>query len=125
MIVAKFGGTSMADAKQYRKVAEIVRADPERRVIVVSAPGKRFSGDNKVTDLLYTLYMHLQYGVPYDDIWNMISGRYAGIAEELGITGVKAELDALKAELSKQIDQNYLISRGEFFSAKLLSEYIG
>ena len=115
----------MADAKQYRKVAEIVRADPERRVIVVSAPGKRFSGDNKVTDLLYTLYMHLQYGVPYDDIWNMISGRYAEIAEDLGITGVKSELDALKAELSKQMDQNYLISRGEFFSAKLLSEYIG
>ena len=64
--VLKFGGSSMADAHQFAKVKSIVEADPSRRVVVVSAAGKRFSGDHKLTDLLYLCYAHLQYGVSCD-----------------------------------------------------------
>ncbi|MGN1095165.1 MAG: aspartate kinase [Eubacteriales bacterium] len=126
MIVTKFGGTSMACAEQFRKVKKIIDENPERQVVVVSAPGKRSKDDIKITDLLYTLYMHLQYGVPYEDIWNMIETRYCSIAEELSLEyDVLADLSLLKAELNKHIDQNYLISRGEYFSAKLMSAYLG
>ena len=72
MKVLKFGGTSMADAGQYQKIKNIVEADPTRRVVVVSAPGKRFSGDYKVTDLLYLCHAHLKYGVSCDGIFDMI-----------------------------------------------------
>ena len=61
--VAKFGGSSMADAGQYRKVRDILLADPERRVVIVSAAGKRSSDDHKLTDLLYLCHAHTQYGV--------------------------------------------------------------
>ena len=72
--VAKFGGSSMADAGQYQKIRDIIRSDPSRRVVVVSAAGKRSAGDNKITDLLYLCYAHLQYGVSCDGIYQMIRG---------------------------------------------------
>ena len=84
--VTKFGGSSMADAGQYQKVRDILLADPERRVVVVSAAGKRFSKDHKITDLLYLCHAHTQYGVPCDPIFEMITSRYIEIREELGIT---------------------------------------
>ena len=74
--VAKFGGSSMADAGQYQKIRDIIRSDPSRRVVVVSAAGKRSAGDNKITDLLYLCYAHLQYGVSCDGIYQMIRERY-------------------------------------------------
>ena len=126
MIVTKFGGTSMADAGQFRKVRNIILDDPERRVVVVSAPGRRYKGDTKVTDLLYTLYMHLQYSVPYEDIWQMIAQKYTDIARDLGLSdSINVELEVIHSELRRQIDQNYLISRGEFLAARLMSEYLG
>lgn len=126
MKVTKFGGTSMASAEQFRKVKSIIESDPARRAVVVSAPGRRFKGDTKVTDLLYTLYMHLQYDVPYGDIWDMIVEKYMSISRELDLSGaIEAELSYIKGELRKQIDQNYLISRGEYLAAKLMSEYLG
>lgn len=126
MIIAKFGGTSMADASQFRKVRNIVRSHPERRIIVVSAPGKRFAEDNKITDLLYTLYMHLQYGVPYEELRERILDRYTSIERDLGLSGdVGKELSELLGRLDKSFDQNELISRGEYFSARLMSEYLG
>ncbi len=116
----------MASAEQFKKVRSIIEGNPERQVVVVSAPGKKTKDDVKITDLLYTLYMHLQYGVPYADIWGMIEGRFVEIAEDLGLEyDIKTDLNALKSELNKQIDQNYLISRGEYFSAKLMSAYLG
>ena len=66
MKVAKFGGTSLADAKQIEKVVHIVKADPTRRIVVVSAPGKRFAGDTKVTDLLITLAKAVLGGKPFE-----------------------------------------------------------
>lgn len=126
MIVTKFGGTSMANAAQFCKVREIVKSDPSRRAVVVSAPGRRFSGDTKVTDLLYTLYMHLQYDVPYKEIWDMITERYLSIAQDLRLSSmIEGELEAIHAQLCKRIDQNYLISRGEYLAARLMSEFLG
>ena len=126
MIVTKFGGTSMASAEQFKKVKSIIDENPARQVVVVSAAGKKDSKDIKITDLLYTLHTHLIYGVPYDDIWGMISGRYIEIKEELGLDcDIEAELAKIKGELNKSIDQNYLISRGEYLSAKLMSAYLG
>lgn len=126
MIVTKFGGTSMASADQFKKVKSIIDANPARQVVVVSAAGKKDSKDIKITDLLYTLHTHLVYGVPYDDIWGMISGRYIEIKEELGLNcDIEAELAKIKGELNKNLDQNYLISRGEYLSAKLMSAYLG
>jgi aspartate kinase len=126
MIVTKFGGTSMASADQFRKVKSIIDENPARQVVVVSAAGKKNSKDIKITDLLYTLHTHLIYGVPYDDIWGMISGRYIEIKEELGLDcNIEAELAKIKSELNKNIDQNYLISRGEYLSARLMSAYLG
>ena len=126
MIVTKFGGTSMASADQFKKVKSIIDADPARQVVVVSAAGKKNSSDIKITDLLYTLHTHLVYGVPYDDIWGMIAGRYIEIKEELGLTyDIEADLAKIKGELGKDLDQNYLISRGEYLSAKLMSAYLG
>ena len=73
--VTKFGGSSMADAGQYRKVRDIVFADPERRVVIVSAAGKRDSSDHKLTDLLYLCHAHTKYGVACDPIFDMITSR--------------------------------------------------
>ncbi|MBQ8403020.1 MAG: aspartate kinase [Clostridia bacterium] len=126
MIVTKFGGTSMASAEQFRKVKSIIDENPARQVVVVSAAGKKNSSDIKITDLLYTLHTHLVYGVPYDDIWGMIAGRYLEIAKELELDcDIEADLKKIKNELGKNIDQNYLISRGEYLSAKLMSAYLG
>jgi aspartate kinase len=73
----------MASADQFKKVKSIIDANPDRQVVVVSAAGKKDSKDIKITDLLYTLLTHLIYGVPYDDIWGMIDGRYLEIARDL------------------------------------------
>ena len=81
--VTKFGGSSMADAGQYRKVRDILLSDPERRVVVVSAAGKRNRNDHKITDLLYLCYAHMQYGVDCDRVFEMISSRYLSIRDEL------------------------------------------
>ena len=102
--VLKFGGSSMADAKQFAKVRDIVRADDSRRVVVVSAAGKRDKNDHKITDLLYLCHAHLQYGVSCDAIYEMIRSRYVGIRDELGLrTPLEAELDALRQKMDKGI----------------------
>lgn len=127
MKVVKFGGSSMADAGQYRKVRDILMADPERKVVVVSAAGKRFSGDHKLTDLLYLCYAHIQYGVDCSTIFDAIASRYIDIRDDLGLDLLlEPELDALKKRIdSKTISQEELVSRGEYFSAKLMAAYLG
>ena len=127
MKVVKFGGSSMADAGQYRKVRDILMADPERKVVVVSAAGKRFSGDHKLTDLLYLCYAHIQYGVDCSAIFDAIANRYIDIRDDLGLDlPIEPELDALKKRIdAKQISQEELVSRGEYFSAKLMAAYLG
>ena len=125
--VTKFGGSSMADAGQYRKVRDILLADPGRRVVVVSAAGKRDKRDHKITDLLYLCHAHIQYGVDCDPIFEMITSRYLEIRDELQINlDLEREFAALKQRLdAKSVTQDELVSRGEYFSGKLMAEYLG
>lgn len=127
MKVVKFGGSSMADAGQYRKVRDILMADPERKVVVVSAAGKRFSGDHKLTDLLYLCYAHIQYGVDCSTIFDAIANRYIDIRDELGLAlPIEVDLELLKHRIdAKEISQEELVSRGEYLSAKLMADYLG
>ena len=124
--VTKFGGSSMADAGQYRKVRDIIFADPERRVVIVSAAGKRYSNDHKLTDLLYLCYAHTKYGVACDPIYDMITSRYIEIRDELGLD---VDLESDFAELKKRLDaklvsEDELASRGEYYSAKLMAAFL-
>ena len=125
--VTKFGGSSMADAGQYRKVRDIILADPSRKVVVVSAAGKRFKEDHKLTDLLYLCHAHTQYGVDCTPIFDMITSRYLEIRDELELNlDLESEFAALKARLDKKrVTQDELVSRGEYFSAKLMAAYLG
>ena len=125
--VTKFGGSSMADAGQYRKVRDIIMADPSRKVVVVSAAGKRFKEDHKLTDLLYLCHAHTQYGVDCTPIFDMITSRYLQIRDELELNlDLESEFAALKARLDKKrVTQDELVSRGEYFSAKLMAAYLG
>ena len=125
--VTKFGGSSMADAGQYRKVRDIILSDPSRKVVVVSAAGKRFKEDHKLTDLLYLCHAHTQYGVDCTPIFDMITSRYLQIRDELELNlDLESEFAALKKRLDKKrVTQDELVSRGEYFSAKLMAAYLG
>ena len=124
--VAKFGGSSMADAGQFQKVRKIIESDPDRKVIVVSAAGKRFSGDHKLTDLLYLCHAHLQYGVACDPVYDMICSRYLEIRDALHLDlDLESEFKALREKMERGISQDELVSRGEYFSAKLMAAYLG
>jgi len=125
--VVKFGGSSCADATQFAKVRSIVQSDPARRVVVVSAPGKRFKDDHKITDLLYLCAAHIKYGVACDDIFGMIRGRYNDIARGCKLNiNLDGEFDALWERMQRgEVSDDELASRGEYFSAKLMAAYLG
>ncbi|MCF0149907.1 MAG: aspartate kinase [Firmicutes bacterium] len=127
MKVLKFGGSSVADAQQFVKIKDIVFSDPERTAVVVSAPGKRFDKDNKVTDLLYLCCAHIKYDVDYTEVLANIKARYYQIANELGID---FDLDSEFAEIQRAIDEDeededYIVSRGEYITAKMMACYLG
>ncbi len=125
--VVKFGGSSMADAGQYRKIRGILEADHSRRVVVVSAAGKRNKNDHKITDLLYLCHAHVQYGVDCTSVFEMIVSRYLEIRDELKIDlNLEQDFAALKQRLdAKSVTSDELASRGEYFSAKLMAAYLG
>ncbi len=116
----------MADAAQYKKVKEIVDADPSRRVVVVSAAGKRNKEDNKITDLLYLCHAHLKYGVSCEPVFNIIRDRYIEIKKDLGLTvDVESELKKIRQKMGAGISEEELVSRGEYLSALLMADYLG
>lgn len=124
--VAKFGGSSVAGAEQFKKVKALIDADDARRIVIVSAAGKRNSEDHKLTDLLYLCHAHLTYGVPCDDILKSIRERFSEIRDSLNLQyDVEAEFDALAARLCKDFPVDELVSRGEYFTSKLMAEYLG
>ena len=124
--VLKFGGSSMADAAHYRQVRRIVESDLERRVVVVSAAGKRYSDDTKITDLLYLCYAHLQYGVSCWDLWRRIADRYREIRDGCCLTlPIEAELDAIYAAMRRDTPRDWIVSRGEYLSARLMADLLG
>ena len=123
--VAKFGGTSLADAAQFKKVRDIVINNEERRFVVVSAPGKRFKDDNKITDLLYLTHAHLKYSVPYAPVLNIIEDRFKLIKEELNLSiDLDHEFEIIREKLDNKCDEDYVVSRGEYLSALLMAEYL-
>lgn len=124
--VAKFGGSSVSDAIQLAKVKNIVEADPERRYVVVSAPGKRFNEDNKVTDLLYLCKAHIDHNVPYDQVFQVICDRYKAIEFNLGVdVDLASHFDEINANLKAGASEDYIASRGEFLNALLTAAYLG
>ena len=124
--VAKFGGSSLADATQFKKVQEIVSRDPARKVVVVSAPGKRFAKDHKLTDLLYLCHAHITYGVDCTPVFSLIKERFYSIRDELGLSvPLESEFAALEEEMRNGISEAKLVSRGEYFAAKLLAAFLG
>jgi aspartate kinase len=123
--ITKFGGSSVANSTQFKKVKNIIESDPDRRYVVVSAPGKRFSNDAKITDLLYLLDAHRQYHVDASNVFNLIKERFVEIKNELNLKQpIEKELDAFYTSLSK-MSQSEIVSRGEYFCAKLMAEYLG
>ncbi|APB31397.1 aspartate kinase [Vagococcus teuberi] len=124
--VTKFGGSSVANATQFKKVKNIIDSDPTRTVVVTSASGKEQSDDHKMTDLLYLCYEHKRYGMPFDDLFQMIRDKLTRIEDELDLEStISEDLDFLYQKLSDSIDIDYLVSRGEYLTAKLLSNYLG
>ncbi|MCQ2554656.1 MAG: aspartate kinase [Clostridia bacterium] len=123
--VCKFGGSSVANGDQYRKIKEIVDSDKERKIIVASACGKSGKNDHKVTDLLYLCDAHVKYGMDYDDILSLILKKHQGIKEDLGLKlDVEAEVGKIREILENKGSIDELVSRGEYLSCKLLAEYL-
>ena len=124
--VCKFGGSSVADAGQFLKIKNIVKSDKARKFVVVSAVGKANKDDHKITDLLYVLYSHVKYGVDYESIMKIVEDKYNAIKNELGLSiNLDAEFDEIRKNLNKHCDVDYVVSRGEYLSAKLMADYLG
>ncbi len=131
MKVIKFGGSSLADANQIKKVCDIILADPQRRLVVVSAPGKRFSSDTKVTDMLIALADAALIGNGFSEELDAVVGRYASIAADLGLGNdiveeirddITGRVNSSKNNPDKFID--LLKAAGEDNSAKLVAAYL-
>lgn len=126
MKIVKFGGSSLACGETFQQVKEIVTADPERAIVVVSAPGKRHASDNKVTDLLYVCHAHIRYKVSFDDIWNDIAGRYREIAATCGLSdNIEKYLTKVRESMTRSASVDDIVSRGEYLNAVLMAEYLG
>lgn len=126
IVVAKFGGTSVADAAQFRKISEIVRSNPERRFIVVSAPGKRFSADRKVTDLLLDCYEKAVRGESFSAELRLIRLRFKEITDGLDLRfPLDEELHILEKSLKTNPQRDYTASRGEYLTARIMAAYLG
>ena len=122
----KFGGSSVSDAGQFKKVKAIIEADPARRIAVISAAGKRSKEDHKLTDLLYLCHAHLTYGVSCDDIFDSICERFIEIRDSLKLDfKIEDHLNALRSKLSKDMSVDELVSRGEYLTSRLMAEYLG
>ena len=126
MIVTKFGGSSLADAAQFKKVKSILDMDSERKYVVPSAPGKRGPGDDKITDLLYAAHKAAQEKKTFKHLLERIQARYEEIAGELDVSmDFKEEFAKIAQELEKGATPDYAASRGEYLNGKLLAKYLG
>ena len=126
LIVCKFGGTSMADKNAVLRVKDIVNSDKSRRFVVVSAPGKRFSGDIKITDLLYKCFEEKDNSAEFNELFSKIRLRYTEMVEDLGLKiDIKKYLDEAEDGIRKSNVADYAASRGEYLSARIMSEVLG
>ena len=123
--IVKFGGSSLANAEQFQKVGEIIRSDESRRYVVPSAPGKRFDGDTKVTDLLYKCYNTAVEGEDFIPILQEIKGRYYEIIRGLNLDlSLEDEFVQIEADFRAQAGTDYAASRGEFLNGKVMAAYL-
>lgn len=124
--VVKFGGSSLADAKQFRKVADIIHADESRVYVVPSAPGKRFSDDTKVTDMLLHVFETAKNGNDIEDEIKAIKARYDEIISELGITdfSLDADFEEIVKNLKENPQRDYTASRGEYLNGKIMAAFL-
>ncbi len=124
--VVKFGGSSLADANQFRKVAEIIHADKSRRFVVVSAPGKRHSADTKITDMLYDCYDKASKGLNFDAEFQAIEDRYYSIIKDLNLDlSLEEEFRHMKYSFTHRAGRDYAASRGEYLNGLLLASFLG
>lgn len=126
LIVTKFGGSSLADGIQFAKVKQIVEANPSRRYVVPSAPGKRNSTDHKVTDLLYMCYQLASHSIDCGEVFSVIVERIEEIHEQLDLKNPIAPiLQTIYQQISAGGSEEFVASRGEYLSGILLAEYLG
>ena len=124
--VVKFGGSSLASAEQFRKVRDIIHADKERRFVIPSAPGKRFSGDTKVTDMLYGCYELAENDKDFKKELEAIEARYQEIIDGLSLTlSLKEEFQTIAENFRKKAGANYAASRGEYLNGIIMADYLG
>lgn len=124
--VAKFGGSSLADAAQFQKVRDIIRMDADRKLVIVSAPGKRFDGDEKVTDLLYLLNRQRGERGPYEATLEKITARFDDIRQGLALkTDLAGEISRISSEILSGASCDYCASRGEYLNGLLMADYLG
>ena len=124
--VVKFGGTSLADVEQFKKVKAIVDAEESRRYVVPSAPGKRHSTDDKITDMLYECFTLSEEEKPIDELFGQITERYDRIIEGLGIDlDLSKNYEQIKTAIENHAGRDFAASRGEYLSALVLSKFLG
>lgn len=124
--VVKFGGSSLASAEQFKKVADIIHADEERRYVVPSAPGKRFDKDTKVTDMLYSCYHLAEAGEDFESELAAIEERYQEIIDGLGLAiSLKEEFETITENFKEKAGENYAASRGEYLNGIVMAAYLG
>ncbi len=124
--VVKFGGSSLASARQFKKVGEIIRADKARRYVVPSAPGKRNDKDDKVTDLLYQCYDAASEGRSYKKILEKIKGRYEEIVDGLGVNmSLDPAFESIEENFLNKAGRDYAASRGEYLNGVIMAAYLG
>ena len=124
--VVKFGGTSLADAEHFKRVADIIKSDPSRRYVVASAPGKRVGDDEKVTDMLYNCYNMIRKREDISDYYQKIVDRYVSIISGLGMDfDITGELEYIKNAMMARSGLDFAASRGEYLNSLILANYLG
>ena len=124
--VVKFGGSSLASAEQFEKVGKIIRAEQERRYVVPSAPGKRFSKDTKVTDMLYQCYALAEKGEDFSEKLDAIKARYQEIIDGLSLElSLEDEFRTVEQNFREKAGENYAASRGEYLNGIIMAAYLG
>ena len=127
MKVVKFGGSSLANSEQFKKVGDIIRADKDRKYVIPSAPGKRFSKDTKVTDLLYRMADEALQKEDFSGTLEEIKERYNEIIEGLGLEGFSLDdqFEEIKKHMTETPEVDYAASRGEHLNGRIMAEYLG
>ena len=125
-VVTKFGGTSLANSEQFRKVKSIITSDKNRKFVVPSAPGKRHDKDFKITDIFYLCHEHVKQGIIFDEVYKLIEERYIDLKHDLGINvDIESHLQQVKEDLADVKTPDFAASRGEYLNGILLADFLG